>query len=85
MPTAERGTFCIVIHEQLVVASCPLPHGSCMWKHRVLGTCTYNEEFANSGFNANDYALHVGLPPVDQTVVNIVKRTVVANIRKAIA
>ncbi len=37
----KRGTYCVVIQQQLLVASCPLPMGTCFWKHRKTGLCTY--------------------------------------------
>lgn len=97
MPTltkdeASRGTFCIVIGEQLAVSACPLPRGTCMWKHRLHGLCMYSEEFGTynekSGryeFTPNEYAKRVGLPPIDQPMVQVLKRTVLANIKKEIA
>jgi hypothetical protein len=90
MPTltreeASRGTFCVVIGEQLAVSACPLPKGSCMWKHRLHGLCMYSEEFSSSGFTPNDYAKRVGLPPIDPPMVNMLKRTVLANLKKEIA
>jgi hypothetical protein len=79
--TTDRGTFCVVIKEQLAVSYCPLPSGVCMWKHRVHGMCTYSEEFSNTAFSPNEYALHVGLSPISGDIVNILKRTVVAKIK----
>lgn len=78
----ERGTFCIVIQQQLAVAHCPLPRGSCMWKHRLHGLCMYSEEFANGSFTPNEYAKRVGLPPIDQPMMSLLKRTVLSNIKK---
>lgn len=33
------GTFCVAIDRQLLVSNCPLPRGSCIWKHAVTGQC----------------------------------------------
>jgi hypothetical protein len=90
MPTltrdeASRGTFCVVIGEQLAVSACPLPKGTCMWKHRLHGLCMYSEEFATSSFTPNEYAKQVGLPPIDQPMQSLLRRTVLANIKKEIA
>lgn len=85
MNGTDRGTFCVVINDQLAVSHCPLPQGTCMWKHRVHGLCMYNEEFAHSSFTPNEFALRVGLPGIPGEVVNIIKRAVVARIRDELA
>lgn len=81
----ERGTYCIVIDRQLITRSCPLPKGTCMWKHRVHGLCMYSEEFALSTFSANEYAARVGLPIVDPDIVNILKRVLVSRVKEELA
>lgn len=85
MDEPERGTFCVVIHNQLAVSYCPLPNGTCMWKHRVSGRCMYSEDFAATSFTPNDFATRVGLPTIPGEVVNIIKRTVIAKIRDELA
>lgn len=89
--TSQRGTYCVVIQKQLVVQSCPLPKGSCMWKHRIHGRCmysdtfgTYNEKTGQHEFSANDYAKRVGLPPIEGPLLSLLKSTVLHNIRKDI-
>jgi len=78
----ERGTFCVVIQQQIAVANCPLPKNSCMWKHRVHGRCTYDENFASSKFSANTYASIVGLPLLDPSLEAVLKRSVVNQLQK---
>lgn len=86
---AEKGTYCVVIEKQLVTASCPLLRGTCMWKHRIHGGCTYDEKFGTYNektkgyeFTPNEFAIHVGLPPISEPLVNILKRVVIARIKK---
>jgi hypothetical protein len=81
----QRGTYCVIIEKQLITASCPLAKNTCMWKHRIHGYCTYDEEFANSNFTANEFAFHVGLPPIDEPTVEILKRVIVHKIRVEIS
>lgn len=40
--TNKVGTYCIVIEKQIITSSCPLPTGTCIWKHRTTGTCKYD-------------------------------------------
>lgn len=54
------GTFCIVIQKQLAVSNCPLPRGTCVWKHRVTGQCKYDPQLAD--IKVIDLAARVGLP-----------------------
>lgn len=42
MEAKSVGTFCVVIQKQLAVSHCPLPKGSCVWKHRRTGLCCYD-------------------------------------------
>jgi hypothetical protein len=76
------GAFCVVIHKQLITSKCPLPKGSCYWKNRLHGQCTYSEEFANSDFTANEFAMRVGLPPIDSEVATILKNSLASKIRR---
>jgi hypothetical protein len=39
-----QGTFCGVINKQLITAQCPLPKGTCFWKHRSTGYCKYRTD-----------------------------------------
>jgi hypothetical protein len=64
-----------------VTASCPLPKGTCMWKHRIHGQCTYDEEFADSDFSANEFAKHVGLPPIDESVEQTIRQSLADAVR----
>ena len=65
-PKPERGTFCGVIGKQIIVASCPLPQGTCMWKHRALGTCRYTDK----ELTVPEFCRQVGLPVPEPEVVN---------------
>lgn len=85
----ERGTWCVVIEKQLAVATCPLPAGSCLWKHAVNGRCTYDPEFAESLTDSKlvknpvaEFANHVGLGPLDPEVVKIIKRSLISVLKK---
>lgn len=65
-PKVERGTFCGVIQRQLLSATCPLPKGTCMWKHRATGLCEYTEK----ELSPQEFAALVGLPTPSTEVVN---------------
>lgn len=81
--TNPRGTFCILIEQQIAISNCPLPRGTCMWKHRISGLCMYDENVES--LDANAYAALVGLPPINAHLVNILKRSVVAIIKEELA
>jgi hypothetical protein len=69
IPEEERGAFCGVIQQQLVVSSCPLMKGTCMWKNRLHGRCTYTTE----ELTTEEFTQRVGLPPLEPAVVNILR------------
>ncbi len=77
------GVYCGMIQKQLIVATCPLPQGTCLWKHRVTGLCTYNEETVNSGTLTPDtFARLVGLPLIPTIAVNKLRDTLASTIKK---
>ena len=95
-PKVVRGTYCGVIERQLITASCPLPKGACMWKHRIHGGCTYDPEIANLSTDSNDvakrtpldpneYAKRVGLPPISESVVNILRASLILRVKKEVS
>lgn len=81
----SKGTYCKVIEAQLIVASCPLPVGRCMWKHHLHGLCMYSEEFASSEFTPQEFAMRVGLRPPNSDEVNILRDRVAASVRESLA
>lgn len=87
VPKRKSGTFCVVIDRQLVTPYCPLPLGSCMWKHRQSGRCMYDAELADidNKVTAAAFARHVGLPEIEQPTVNILRRSVIRKIRDELA
>ena len=54
--------FCIVVESYLrnTDGKCPLPNGSCVWKHKVHSGCTYSREFVESEPTIQDIALRTG-------------------------
>jgi hypothetical protein len=88
----ERGTWCVVIEQQLMTASCPLPQGACMWKHAKRGFCTYDQDFAESLTDPKlvknpvaEFAAHVGLDPIDPEIVKIIKRSLISVVKKEVS
>jgi hypothetical protein len=79
--TVSKGTFCGVIGHQLLVSSCPLNDGRCMWKHRKTGMCAYT----NLSLNAHEFAEHVGLPPLDAAAVNIIRSSLKLKVYREMA
>ncbi len=64
------GTFCVVVQKQLVVATCPLPQGACVWKHRQHGQCMADP--ARADLKVSELANLVGAPvPDDVEASNI--------------
>ena len=53
-------TFCVIIKSELSTNHCPLPKNACVWKHAILGTCTYNKKFASSDPTPAEIALRTG-------------------------
>jgi hypothetical protein len=82
---STRGTYCVVIEKRLAVSQCPLPDGSCIWKHRKTGRCTYSEAFASNDFTANEFAARVGLPVPDSEALAIIKNSLADKIRHELA
>lgn len=80
----DKGTYCKMIDAQLLVSSCPLPIGRCMWKHHVHGLCMYTEEFASSEFTPQAFALRTGLNPLNPGEVNILRERIAAEVRSAL-
>lgn len=56
-----------------------------MWKHRLHNQCTYDEKFASTQPSPNDYARHVGLPPISEQAVNIIRSQIVSKIREELS
>ena len=50
-------SYCGIIHKELLVATCPLTTGSCMWKHRESGICVYTA----AELSVDDFCKRVGL------------------------
>lgn len=80
----ERGTYCKVIEKRLVVATCPLPHGTCMWKHHIHGLCTFSEQFANSEFTPAEFAARVGVSIPNSDEVNILRERIASAVRASL-
>jgi hypothetical protein len=78
----DLGTYCGMIKKQLITAHCPLPSKCCMWKHRIHGYCTYKDSFRYENISPNQYAKHVGLPPISEKSVNKLRSKVIFKIRK---
>lgn len=44
-------SFCGILNKEIVVSSCPLMDGACMWKHRKTGLCAYtSDELSTEAF-----------------------------------
>lgn len=76
--------FCVVIDKLIAGPRCPLPTGSCMWKHRQTSDCTYDEQFASLDFTVNEYAARVGLPTPDPEVLVVMRNSLTARVKSEI-
>ncbi|QRE00087.1 hypothetical protein [Burkholderia phage BCSR5] len=77
-PPIKRGVFCGIIKRQLLVATCPLPKGSCVWKHRVTGQCKYTE----ADLTPVQYAELVGAKMPDHSELVQVRQIVFTEVKK---
>ena len=50
-------SYCGIINKELLVATCPLTTGSCMWKHRESGICVYTA----AELSVDEFCQRVGL------------------------
>jgi len=80
----KKGTYCKVIDDQLVVATCPLPPGRCMWKHHIHGLCMYTDEFASSEFTPQEFAARVGMRALNSDEVNILRDRIAQAVRSSL-
>lgn len=55
-------TFCIALKEKLVVATCPLAKGACLWQHRQTLKCRYTAEELSEA----EFCARVGAPEVTE-------------------
>lgn len=60
---------CVVIDAKLITPVCPLPRGSCTWKHRKTGLCTYSSAFDGNPPSAQTIAALVGEQAPSEAVV----------------
>lgn len=68
-PEGEEHTKCVVIDAKLITPVCPLPSGSCTWKHRKSGLCKYSSAFDGNPPSAQTIAALVGEQPPSEAVV----------------
>lgn len=75
-----RGTFCVVVEQQLIISRCPLPAGSCAWQHRITGFCKYTDR----DIGVSELAGLVGAPNPLAEEIKQVETKLVATIKAAI-
>lgn len=56
----KNKPFCIVIERPMATATCPLPQGGCVWRHRQTGLCCSNP--SSGQLDIADIAALVGAP-----------------------
>jgi len=76
-----KGTFCGVLGQRIIVSTCPLPKGSCMWKHRRTGQCTYTEDELSPA----TFAARVGAETPGPDVVNNLRQQLRAVLQQELA
>lgn len=60
VPKVSIGTYCGVIQKRILVSTCPLPKGACMWQDREDKLCRFtHEEMTPAEFCARVH----GVPP----------------------
>ena len=57
-------TFCIAIGKDIVVSTCPLRKGACMWQHQKTQHCKYTAE----DITTEEFCARVGKPIPDPEV-----------------
>ena len=84
-PDGEDHTKCVVIDAKLITPVCPLPSGSCTWKHRKTGVCKYSSAFDNNPPSAQTIAALVGERPPSEAVVIRITETIKSKFKEASA
>lgn len=67
------GTFCGAIQKQILVATCPLRKGACMWQHRDTKLCCYTE----GDLDPEAFAAKVGCDPLSEPDLESLKAKIV--------
>jgi hypothetical protein len=85
----ETKIYCGVIERHLATDTCPLPKYSCLWCHKKTKQCTYDDAIAHPEEERNrltpdEFAVRVGLPPIPLPLVNILKQSLVINLKKSV-
>ena len=75
------GTYCVVIQKQLITTQCPLPKGSCFWKHRISGECKYE---SNLNLGVHELANRVGASTPSEEKAIKLKDRLLRKIKKSI-
>ena len=77
------GTYCVVIEKRIVVSSCPLPMGTCFWKHRHTGLCTYSLD--RTDMSVGELSALVGLDKPDEHQYQDIKASLYEAVAKELA
>ena len=69
----EVGTYCGPLQTRILVSTCPLTKGACMWQERQTLKCCYTQDEVTPA----EFCLLVGLPPPSAGEVELRKTQIV--------
>ena len=67
-------TFCIMIKQELVVATCPLKKGQCYWQHTVNNMCMYTPDELTPAQFATLTGKELPTPDEQQNIADHIKK-----------
>lgn len=71
------GAYCGVLQQRILVSTCPLPKGQCMWQDRVTKLCRYTQD----ELTPVEFAQRVSLPPPSSGDVELRKTKIIHAVR----
>ena len=75
--TIEVGTYCGPLQQRILVSTCPLPKGACMWQHRETLKCQFTQDELTPG----EFCARVGLPSASAGEVELRKTQILQALR----
>lgn len=79
------SNYCVIILRHIASPNCPLPKGSCVWKHGITGMCVYDAEFAQSEPTIQELASKTGVRPPSPEVALELKDALLARLKKELS
>ena len=71
------GAYCGVLQQRILVSTCPLPKGQCMWQDRITKVCRYTQ----NELTPVEFAQRVNLPLPTSAEVELRKTKIIHAVR----